>query len=157
MLEQCCNHSKQCRNNVATLCRAKNRRCKSSRVTLLQDSLTWIHVTIWSRISSLLALRKVDKISMALIELGKSLLVEFEILGSGIQNKAQGFWNAANDWNREYKFHWQRMRNLSPWNPESKLSRIPLPDTRPIGQRDPKRKGRLRLNETRNKAYHRGQ
>ena len=29
MLEQCCNHS----NNVATLCRAKNRRCKSSRVT----------------------------------------------------------------------------------------------------------------------------
>ena len=42
---------------------------------------------------------------MALIELGKSLLVEFEILGSGIQNKAQGFRNAANDWNREYKFH----------------------------------------------------
>ena len=33
MLEQCCNHSKQCRNNVATLCCAKNRRCKSSRVT----------------------------------------------------------------------------------------------------------------------------
>ena len=26
MLEQCCNYSKQCRNNVATLCRAKNRR-----------------------------------------------------------------------------------------------------------------------------------
>ena len=24
MLEQCCNHSKQCRNNVATLCYAKN-------------------------------------------------------------------------------------------------------------------------------------
>ena len=34
MLEQCCNHSKQCRNNVATLCCAKNRRCKSSRITL---------------------------------------------------------------------------------------------------------------------------
>ena len=33
MLEQCCNHSKQCRNNVATLCCAKNRPCESSRVT----------------------------------------------------------------------------------------------------------------------------
>ena len=33
MLEQCCNHSKQCRNNVATLCCAKNHRCKSSCVT----------------------------------------------------------------------------------------------------------------------------
>ena len=33
MLEQCCNHSKQCRNNVATLCCARNRRCESSRVT----------------------------------------------------------------------------------------------------------------------------
>ena len=33
MLEQCCSHSKQCRNNVATLCCAKNRRCESSRVT----------------------------------------------------------------------------------------------------------------------------
>ena len=33
MLEQCCNHSKQCRNNVATLFFAKNRRCESSRVT----------------------------------------------------------------------------------------------------------------------------
>ena len=85
---------------------------------------------------------------MALIELGKSLLVEFEILGSGIQNTAQGFWNAANDWNREYKFHWQRMRNLSPWNQDSKLSWIPLPDAQPIGQRDPKRKGRARINET---------
>ena len=42
---------------------------------------------------------------MALIELGKSLLVEFEILGSGIQNKAQGFRNATNDWNREYAVH----------------------------------------------------
>ena len=27
MLKQCCNHFKQCRNNVATLCCAKNRRC----------------------------------------------------------------------------------------------------------------------------------
>ena len=32
MLEQFCDHSKQCRNNVATLCCAKNRRCESSRV-----------------------------------------------------------------------------------------------------------------------------
>ena len=32
MLEQCCNHSKQCCNNVATLCCAKNRRCESSRL-----------------------------------------------------------------------------------------------------------------------------
>ena len=30
MLEQCCNHSKQCRNNIATLCCARNRRCESS-------------------------------------------------------------------------------------------------------------------------------
>ena len=33
MLEQCCNCSKQCRNNVSKLCYAKNRRCESSRVT----------------------------------------------------------------------------------------------------------------------------
>ena len=36
MLEQCCNHSKQCCNNVATLScpkNVKNRRCESSRVT----------------------------------------------------------------------------------------------------------------------------
>ena len=33
ILEQCYNHSKQCRNNDATLCCAKNRRCESSRVT----------------------------------------------------------------------------------------------------------------------------
>ena len=26
MLEECCNHWKQCRNNVATLCCAKNHR-----------------------------------------------------------------------------------------------------------------------------------
>ena len=34
MLEQCCNRSKQCRNNVATLCCAKGRCWESSRVTL---------------------------------------------------------------------------------------------------------------------------
>ena len=33
MLEQCCKHSKQCRNNIAKLCCAKNRRCESSSVT----------------------------------------------------------------------------------------------------------------------------
>ena len=33
MLEQWCNHSKQCRNNVVMLCCAKNRRSESSRVT----------------------------------------------------------------------------------------------------------------------------
>ena len=33
MLKQCCNHSKQYRNNVATLYCAKNRRCELSRVT----------------------------------------------------------------------------------------------------------------------------
>ena len=31
-MEQCCNYSKQCRNDVATLCCAKNRRCESFRV-----------------------------------------------------------------------------------------------------------------------------
>ena len=33
VLEQCGNYSKQCSNNVATLCCAKNPRCESSRVT----------------------------------------------------------------------------------------------------------------------------
>ena len=33
MLEQCCNHSKQCPNNVATMCCSKNRRYGSSLVT----------------------------------------------------------------------------------------------------------------------------
>ena len=32
MLEQCCHHPKQYRNNAATLCCPKNRRCESSRV-----------------------------------------------------------------------------------------------------------------------------
>ena len=32
MLEQCCNYSKQHRNNVATLCCANNRCCESSHV-----------------------------------------------------------------------------------------------------------------------------
>ena len=33
MLEQCWNHSKQCRDNITTLCCAKKRCCDSSRVT----------------------------------------------------------------------------------------------------------------------------
>ena len=32
MLEKCCNHSKQYRNNVVMLCCTKNRRCESPRV-----------------------------------------------------------------------------------------------------------------------------
>ena len=32
-LEQCCNHSKQCRHNVAILCCDKSRRCESCLVT----------------------------------------------------------------------------------------------------------------------------
>ena len=35
IMEQCCSNSKQCRNNDATLCCAKNRRRESSRVTRL--------------------------------------------------------------------------------------------------------------------------
>ena len=33
MLEQCCNHSKQCRNNVVMLCCTKHCHCESSPVT----------------------------------------------------------------------------------------------------------------------------
>ena len=33
MLEQCCNYSKQCCDNVVTLCCAKNPRCESSHIT----------------------------------------------------------------------------------------------------------------------------
>ena len=45
MLEQCCNHSKQCRNNVVTLCCAKHRRCESSQscnITLKELCHGWI-------------------------------------------------------------------------------------------------------------------
>ena len=34
VLEQCCNYSKQCRNNIAMLCWANNRCGESSRVTI---------------------------------------------------------------------------------------------------------------------------
>ena len=37
MLEQCCNHMNQCRNNFATLYCAKNRFCESSRVTCFRN------------------------------------------------------------------------------------------------------------------------
>ena len=42
MLEQCCNPSKHCRKNVATLCCAKNRRCESSRVTIPLKALGFL-------------------------------------------------------------------------------------------------------------------
>ena len=48
MLEQCCNHSKQCRNNVVTLCWAENRRCESSRVTSPLDFLKVVRLVFWS-------------------------------------------------------------------------------------------------------------
>ena len=61
ILEQCCYHSKQCRNNVATLCCAKNRRYESSRVTSplytwgdLQDhvSFVWPSLFIYSLVKT---------------------------------------------------------------------------------------------------------
>ena len=48
MLQQCCNHSKQCRNNVVTLCCAENRRCQSSRVTSPLDFLKVVRLVFWS-------------------------------------------------------------------------------------------------------------
>ena len=49
MLVQCCNHAKQSRNNVATLCRAKNRCCESFRVTL---SLLFLNLDIFLKNST---------------------------------------------------------------------------------------------------------
>ena len=46
------------------------------------------------------------------------LLVESGILGFGIRNTAQGVRNPTNDWNPEFKFHWQKLES-STWNPES--------------------------------------
>ena len=54
MLEQCCNYSKQCRNNVATLCCAKNRPCESSLVTSPQSSL----ISIQTQTSLIVSLRR---------------------------------------------------------------------------------------------------
>ena len=39
MLEPCCNHLNQRRNNVATLCCAKTRCCESSRATYVRQQL----------------------------------------------------------------------------------------------------------------------
>ena len=39
ILEPCCNHLNQRRNNVATLCCAKNRCCESSCVTYVRQQL----------------------------------------------------------------------------------------------------------------------
>ena len=51
MLEQSCNHSKQCRNNVATLCFANNRRCESSRITSpLHVASVCTHPVAWCRV-----------------------------------------------------------------------------------------------------------
>ena len=52
MLDQCCNYSKQCRKSDESLYCTKNRRCKSSRVTLPLASRTEVrsalsHVTPW--------------------------------------------------------------------------------------------------------------
>ena len=44
-------------------------------------------------------------------ESGKFLLVESQILGFRIPNTAQGVWNPTNEWNLEFKFHWQKIRN----------------------------------------------
>ena len=47
MLEQCCYYSKQCSNNVATLCFSKNRCCDSSQVT---SPLNMLHqITTYQR------------------------------------------------------------------------------------------------------------
>ena len=54
MLEQCCNYSKQCRNNVATLCCAKNRPCESSRVTSPQGS----QISVQTQTSLIVSLRR---------------------------------------------------------------------------------------------------
>ena len=56
MLEQCCKHLKQCRNNVATLCNAKNRRCESSRHHLYGGrghTTTNFPSSFWASIKSL--------------------------------------------------------------------------------------------------------
>ena len=52
MLGKCCNHSKQCRNNVEMMCCVKNRRCKSSCVTWPVTSkvvLTFESMRLWAK------------------------------------------------------------------------------------------------------------
>ena len=41
MLEQCCIHSKRCRNNVARLCCAKNRRCNITLCNIISCIITF--------------------------------------------------------------------------------------------------------------------
>ena len=57
MLEQCCGHSKQCRNNIATLCWAKNHHCESSHVTLpMVIYLILLFIPIWPDVAALVIL-----------------------------------------------------------------------------------------------------
>ena len=52
MLEKCCNHSKQCRNNVEMMCCIKNSRCKSACVTSPVTSkvvLTFESMRLWAK------------------------------------------------------------------------------------------------------------
>ena len=44
-------------------------------------------------------------------ESGKIWVMEYRILGFGIQNTAQGIRNPTNDWNSKSKFQWQGIRN----------------------------------------------
>ena len=55
--------------------------------------------------------------------MGEILIVESGILGSGIQNTAQGIENPANDWNPESKIHWEEFRSPESmaWYPEDCL------------------------------------
>ena len=47
-------------------------------------------------------------------EYGNFLLVESGMLVFGIRNIAQGIVNRTNDFNQEFKFHYQRVRTLVP-------------------------------------------
>ena len=52
--------------------------------------------------------------------------MEWDILGFGIRDTAQGIRNPTNDWNPEFKFHLQELESSTwnqestAWNPESK-------------------------------------
>ena len=49
MLGKCCSYLKQCRNNVAMLCCAKNRRCESFPVT---SPLTSLQALVYHLVNS---------------------------------------------------------------------------------------------------------
>lgn len=55
----------------------------------------------------------------------KFLLMESVIHGFGIQNSTQEIGNPANDWNPEFKFYCQRIRNPSSTVKEIPRSRNP--------------------------------